>query len=352
MPKTDDIIKEELSSIGDYKGLKRRGFIGSSNFDQELWVNGGLTFTYLGKDCGSNDFAWYREEKWVDPESKQTCNYKPIIVIEGTHCLNTGSYGTAQLQRFHHAYGPFRNGIISIYYLKEGKHEIRHDLLAAAYYANITYDYLNRKTCYIVTDKLSHIETLVHLVGDYGEKSDEVWRYIQHLVEGMKVQFHKYYDRHEYKNFEEYLNERCVFKETNGNWIKYLGPKIESFLDSSIRYGHIVLGEAFVANYMLRGSKLLSPDKTLDYFFPLIDKKGLEKLTTTLKHDKEFLILSGNQDWRILTIDDVEFDDKSLKDKILPFRKKNLNDNRKEWNVVRKQIEYALKNNLFTIVQK
>ena len=48
MPKTDDIIKQELTNIGNYKNLFMRGFIGSSNYDQELWVDGGLTFRFNG----------------------------------------------------------------------------------------------------------------------------------------------------------------------------------------------------------------------------------------------------------------------------------------------------------------
>ena len=171
MAKTDDIIKVELSEIGDYKNLKRRGFIGSSNHDQDLWTDGGLTFSFGGKVYGSNDFAWYIDEAWVDPSTGIRCNKKPVLVVEGTHCLNTESFGTAQIQRFHHAYGPFRNGIISVYYLRKGKHEIRHDLLLAAYIANFVHGYKQNHCAYLVTEEIEDIQQLVKLIGDYGETS-------------------------------------------------------------------------------------------------------------------------------------------------------------------------------------
>ena len=350
MSKTDDIIKLELSNIGNYKNLKRRGFVGSSNHDQELWDDGGLTFKYGGHVYGSNDFAWYKDEKWTDPGTGKTVNFKPVLVIEGTHCLNTKSYGTAQIQRFHHAYGPFRNGIISIYYLRKGKYQIRHDLLLSAYYANIVHDYKKNKCAYLVTEDIKDIEKLVHLIGDYGEESDKVFEYIDVVLKKMKKGFDDFLGKHKkLKKFEDYLNERAIFKFGGNKWIKFLGTKKESFLDSSIRQGHIVLGEAMVAHYLLLGSKSISPDDKYYFYFPLITKDGLKHVKDTLTHDKEFILLSNLDYWTLLTYDDVEFDDTTIKSKTLPFRNLNLNDCRKEWNIVRDLISAALKKNKFKI---
>ena len=350
MSKTDDIIKLELSNIGNYKNLLRRGFVGSSNHDQELWDDGGLTFKYDGHVYGSNDFAWYKVEKWSNPGTGKTTNFKPVLVIEGTHCLNTKSYGTAQIQRFHHAYGPFRNGVISIYYLRKGKYRIRHDLLLSAYYANIVHDYKKNRCAYLVTEDIKDIEKLVHLIGDYGECSDEVFDYIDVVLAKMKQGFDEFYNKpKKYSSFEDYLNERAIFKFGENQWIKFLGTKKESFLDSSIRQGHIVLGEAMVAHYLLLGSGSLHSNDKYYFYFPLITREGLNLVKKTLTHDKEFLLLSGLDFWVLKTFDDVDFDDTRIKDMTLPFRSLNLNDARKEWNVVRDMISYSLKKNTFKI---
>ncbi len=346
MSKTDDIIKNELSNLGDYKGLKRRVFLGSSNYDQNLWTSGGLTFSFENKVYGSNDFAWYKEEEWVDPDTSIKCNYRPVIVIEGTHCLNTKSYGTAQIQRFHHAYGPFRNGIISIYYLKEGKHPIRHDLLKAVYNANIYHNYKKNKTAYLVTDSIEDIERLLHAIGDYGETSNEVFEIIDEILGKMLELYNEFYTR-KYSKYEDYLNSRAIFKSKSG-WIKYLGPKQNSFLDSSIRYGHIVLGEAFVTKYLLLDDEVNEKNK-FKFFFPLISDEEIEEINNKLTKDKEWLILSNNNSWKVVSIDKITFSDNSLKDNIRKFKKLNLNDNRKEWNQVRKMIAISLKNSFFTL---
>lgn len=346
MSKTDDIIKNELSLLGDYKGLKRRVFLGSSNYDQKLWTEGGLTFSFDKKVYGSNDFAWYKEEKWIDPDSGVMCDAKPVIVIEGTHCLNTKSYGTAQIQRFHHAYGPFRNGVISIYYLKEGKHPIRHDLLKAVYNANIEHKYKENKTAYLVTDSIDDVESILHAIGDFGEDSDEVFEVVDEILEKMENLYNDFYER-KYSYYEEYLNSRAIFKSKSG-WIKYLGPKQDSFLDSSIRYGHIVLGEAFVTKYLLIDEKIEENEK-FKFFFPLITDNEISEINDKLTKDKEWLILSDNDSWKVISIDNITFSDSDLKAQIKKFTKLNLNDHRKEWNKVRKRIADSLKKSSFTL---
>lgn len=349
MPKTDDIIKLELSNIGNYKNLFRRGYVGSCNHDQELWDNGGLTFCFDGLTYGSNDFAWYKNEDWTNPGTGKKCKYKPVLVIEGTHCLNTKSYGTAQIQRFHHAYGSFRCGIISVYYLRKGKYKIRHDLLLSAYYANIVHDYKKNKCAYLVTENIEDIEKLVKLIGDYGETSDEVFSFVDEILANMKAGFDDFYKNNKIKNFTEYLNERAIYKYGD-TWIKYLGTKKESFLDSSIRQGHIVLGEAMVAHYLLLGSKSIHDDQKYYFYFPLISRDGLNDVRSTLTHDKEFLLLDNLKFWNLKTYDDIDFQDKTIKPSTLPFRNKNLNDCRKEWNVVRDKISDALLKNKFILI--
>jgi len=351
MPKTDDIIKQELTMIGNYKDLKMRGFIGSSNYDQKLWIEGGLTFRYNGKSYGSNDFAWYKEQEWIEPGTGIICDSKPIIVVEGTDCLNTRSYGTAQIQRFHHAYGPFMNGgIIAIYYLKEGEYEVRNDLAAAVYFANIVENYKDRKAAYLVTSDINDIKKLIELVGNYGENDYRVWDFIDKMLVEMKNHFLTHFNK-KYSLYEDYLNSHYIFEKNDGNWVKYIGAKERSFTDSSIRYGHIVLGEAFVAYYLLAGKGLIPTEKNVKYLFPLLNEQELSTMKATLTRDKEFAILTDTSYWDVLTLDDIKFTDSSLKDAILPFRGMDLNKERKAWNVVRNRIENALKSNSFEFVK-
>ncbi|MDR2408717.1 MAG: hypothetical protein LBE13_11485 [Bacteroidales bacterium] len=350
MTKTDDIIKLELTSIGHYKTLKMRGFVGSSNYDQELWVNGGLTFRYNEKSYGSNDFAWYKEEKWVEPGTGIACDAKPVIVIECTDCLNTRSYGTAQIQRFHRAYGPFMNGnMICIYYLKEGEYAVRNDLSLAVYYANLVEKYKERKCAYLITSQLSDIKKLVHLIGNHGECSEEVWEFVDSILTQMKQHFENHF-KGKYGSYEDYLNKHYIFKCPDGNWIKYIGAKERSFTDSSIRYGHIVLGEAFVAHYLLAGKELIGQGKKIKYYFPLINNTELQTMRSTLTRDKEFAILNDITYWDVITYDQVVFDDQQIKMDILPFRTADLNKQRKVWNVVRDKIENAFKKGKFKII--
>lgn len=351
MSKTDDIIKTELSLIGDYKDLKRRFFIGSSNYDQYLWSDGGLTFGYQDYIYGSNDFAWYKEEEWKDTNTGKIVDKKPIIVIEGTHCLNTKSYGTAQLQRFHHAYGAFMNGIISVYYLKKGKHDIRHDLLLAAYFASKIHRSKGNPGAYLVTEDYEDIKALVKLVGDFGETSEEVNNFIELMLEKMKKGFLTFYvsKRKKYTSYEKYLNDRCIFKTPQEHWIKYLGPKKNSVLDASIRYGHIVLGEALVTKYLLKGENLLDEGEKFYYFFPLINNDEYNEINNTLTKDKEWLLLANTPDWIITTSDELVFENASLANSIIPFRELDLNINRKNWNVVRRAINSAILNGSYNL---
>ena len=68
-----------------------------SNDDGKLWDKGGLTFTTLhDAESGSNDGAWYVEESWIDPISKEQSECKPILVVEGTFGTETGNVGDAQ----------------------------------------------------------------------------------------------------------------------------------------------------------------------------------------------------------------------------------------------------------------
>lgn len=331
MSKTDDIVKRELSSIGDHPPLYRRVFLGSSNYDQKTWSQNGLTFGINGVEYGSNDFAWYKNENWKDPLNNTVCNKRPVVVIEASHCLNTKSYGNAQLQRFHHAYGSLLSGILSIYYLKKGPLLIRHDLLAAALAASNTVG--NRFTRYIVTDELSNVSDIVNTIADKGENSEELAYLLNQIELKMEAGFNNFFARNFNSDWKSYLESRAIFHTPSG-WVKILGPRYKNFTDSSVRMGHIVVGEGLVSKYLLLKSKLLSPDEPFYFVFPFIERSEINKLNIVLRHDKEWQIITHEKGINILSIDELTGLDSDFSELLrTKFKNLDLNKNRHERDV-------------------
>lgn len=301
MAKTDDIIKRELSSIGNTPTLFRRVFIGSSNFDQHTWSDGGLSFGINGVVYGSNDFAWYKNEKWFDRLTNTYVDQSPKIVVEGSHCLNTRSWGNAQLQRFHHAYGALLNNVLSVYYLKKGQHSIRHDLMAAALSAS-DFNSDNPLVRYLITDDLQDIHDLVYSF----DKSDQsLLTVIKRIEEKMLAVFNDFFISDEYKgDWVKYLKSRDLIKTQYG-WVKIRGPRYKNFTDSSFRMGHIVVGEALVSKYLLLKSGVDLQKENFIYLFPFLERSEYNTINNSRNHDKEWKILVSDKSWKIKTVDEL-----------------------------------------------
>jgi len=332
MSKTDDIIKRELGRTGDNPPLFRRVFVGSSKHDQKLWHMGGLSFGRDGVVYGSNDFAWYKKEKWYDRFSKTKIDSKPVIVIEGSHCLNTKSWGNAQLQRFHHAYGALLNNVLAIYYLKKGKYPIRPDLMAAALSASDVHS--DRPTvCYLITDDISDIEQVVKTMSKYGEDSKELEKIIYRIKAKMNKVFLRFFNSKRFGgDWVKYLESRDVIKSSFG-WFKIRGPRYKNFTDSSFRMGHIVVGEALITKYLLIKAGINLKKEPFYYLFPFLEKSELEKISVSKSHDKEWKILRSSNAWKILTVDDLAGLDKDFENKLRTiFKTIDLNKNRRMRN--------------------
>ena len=329
MAKTDDIIKREISKIGNKPPLIRRVFVGSSNYDQKLWNRGGLSFGDDSIVYGSNDFAWYKKEKWYDKFSKTTINNKPVIVIEGSHCLNTKSWGNAQLQRFHHAYGALLNGVLAIYYLKKGEHPVRHDLMVAALSASDVHS--DKSTVrYLVTEYISDIEKVVEAMAKYGENSKELSQVIQGIEANMNKVFLKFFNSKRFGgDWIKYLESRDLIKTSSG-WFKIRGPRYKNFTDSSFRMGHIVVGEALTTKYLLIKAGIDLKKEPFYYLFPFLEKSELKRINASRSHDKEWKILQSSSAWKILTIDDLTGLNPDFEKKLrTTFKTIDLNKNRK-----------------------
>ena len=180
---SDQIVKNEiLETLGTSKGkIELRVFPESSNEDQKLFQNGGLTFGYNNVQYGSCDAIWYIEnENWVDNYNGKTINSKPVIALEGTDALQRGSSGNAQYQRFHHALGAVKNGLIGIYYLKPGKLKVQPDLYGMAYFAS-----KHEAGSYLIVQDLSVIDDILELYNTKGENSPELNKYLETYIDNM-----------------------------------------------------------------------------------------------------------------------------------------------------------------------
>src|SRR3989344_6215904 len=181
---SDEIIKREiLQGIGTKcNGLSLRVFPQSSNDDQKAFSDGGLTFGVNGIAYGSCDACWVKKGTWKDLLTGKTTNEIPVIAVEGTDALNRGSSGNAQYQRFHHALGAVKAGIIGMYYLKKGVHKIQEDLFGMAYFVSKV-----EKGKYLIIDDLNELQALL-LVCD---KEDKLKKFIDNKLKAMFAIFDK-----------------------------------------------------------------------------------------------------------------------------------------------------------------
>jgi len=302
---SDEIIKREIIDTLGYEtnGIKLRIFPQSSNEDQKPFSEGGLTFGFEGVSYGSCDAAWYVDEKWVDGLNGKEINKKPVIALEGTDALSRNSGGNALYQRFHHALGGVKNGIIGIYYLKKGTQKIQPDLFGMAYFASKV-----EKGKYLVIDDLMVVKDLLDCYHDPVLFSAHVDVYLEKMYAIFNEKFQKFYNG----DWKDFAKKRSTIIKDN-YVIKYAGRSRRNFTDGSQRAGHIAVGEMFLTKYYFY-------DKKFYYLFPKITRDDLEMLDKNKNTDKEWFLLRNETNVFIKTIDDVEGVDKKIKDKLLQIK--------------------------------
>lgn len=288
---SDQIIKYEIiEKVKNYNNIKLRIFPDSSNADQHLIEDGGLTFSYNGINYGSCDAVWF-EEKLVDGKLLEV----PLIGLEGTDALNRGSTGNAQYQRFHHALGAVKNGYIGIYYLRKGDSEMQLDLLEMAYNATINEP---GDGAYLVTQDLSDVDDILRLISNYGRHSKEVSEYLKSFAQKMHKKWYKYkFSTYNY-SWSEFAEKRSTLI-IDDYIIKYTGRMKRNFTDSSQRAGHIAVGEMFLSKYLFYGKKLY-------YLCPRMNKDDIDDLDNTKSDDKEWTLLRNEPNVFYVTRDDLE----------------------------------------------
>lgn len=312
---SDEIIKREIvDKVGfDFKNIEPRIFQESSNYDQKPFTKGGLTFGYDNIQYGSCDAAWYIPDKqFEDNLTKETYNNFPVVALEGTDALRRGSSGNAQYQRFHHALGAVKNGIIGIYYLKNGNDTVQPDLYGMAYNASQI-----EKGTYIITQDLSVVKKILNLIDKYGVQSKHLEDYLNIILEEMKCIYKSSFET-KYKNdWNNFAKKRSTIFKNNDVVIKYAGRNIRNFTESSQRAGHIAVGEMFLTKYFF-------PDKKIFYFFPRMTSDDILYLNESKKTDKEWKIINNEKNVIVKTIDDIVGLPEELKSNLMHVRMKPL----------------------------
>jgi CYTH domain-containing protein len=244
--------------------------------------------------------------------------------------------------------GPFLCGVTSVYYLKKGKHPIRPYLPAAAYFATQSERAKARadnRAAYLVTDDLNDLRELINKMGILGFNHRETQNKVNEILGKMYQYFLQTFNGSPYySNWERYLRSRAIIKTAQGVWVKDLGPKKANLTDSSIRMGHIVIGEALSSLYLLLGSGKFSPEKDIFYYlFPLMDREDVKDLDKTLTRDKEWLLLrKAGYPWRIITLDELQGVDSGLRKQIIEFKNQNRNYCKGDWQRAKESIREKL----------
>ncbi|MGB3346656.1 MAG: hypothetical protein WBA71_05355 [Candidatus Humimicrobiia bacterium] len=336
--KSDQIIKNEFSEIGNINDLELRIFPVGSREDQKHWIEGGLSFGYNSIRYGSCDGAWYREEKWHDPLSKKVSLQKPILAVEGTLALERGSSGNAQYQRFFHALGAVLSGVIGIYYLRKGKDVLRYDLPKAALNVSEIHG-----TDYLVVTELDDIKELVESMAQNNQAR------FQKAVARIKSEMEKYFQVVFQKRFkgdiENYYRSRSIIRLPSGINIKYLAGNYRNFTESSQRGGHIVLGEFLMAKYFLRDP--------FYFLLPRLLQVEIRKLDDSNK--KEWQILRNDKLGKLITLHNLKGISGNLKKDILSLKDQPLGGSaeggraKKTWNSLMKILEEGFRNGLTRI---
>jgi hypothetical protein len=334
---SDEIIKREILDTLGYKygSIKLRIFPQSSREDQNLFSDGGLTFGFNGVFYGSCDACWYIDEEWVDGFNNKKVDKQPIIALEGTDALNRNSAGNALYQRFHHALGAVKNGLVGVYYLKKGPVQIQPDLYGMAYYASKV-----EKGNYLVTDDLMVVRELLKRYGNKNAFATFIKDYLEKMHKIFDTKFQSFYGG----DWNEFAKKRSTIVKDD-YVIKYAGRSRRNFTDGSQRAGHIAVGEMFLTKYYFY-------DKKFYYLFPKMTQEDLDLLNKSKNTDKEWFLLRNEPNVFIKTIDDIEGVDRNIKRKFLQIKDEPLKgDAFRTFNTYTKEIVSKLESGEYRMKQ-
>jgi hypothetical protein len=303
-----------FTEIGDQGKLKLRTFTKTQD-EHKDWCDGGLRFG----EWGSCDAAWYEVGKWKDPFTNRECNAIPRIAVEGTFGTERGHFGTAQYQRIHHVMGAVVRGIIGVYFIPKsstyflgGKRVHVHwlwQMVLAALNASKIYS-----SPFLIIDA-NEPQILTELVKALGFDDDVTAnQIIQNCLDKMRdyveENIPKRYDLNEYLNS---MDDVILLSNTAVG--KILSSNLSSFVSSSKRGGHIAIGEYLVHRYAFNKKKVF-------LIFPRLTTDNLAELDKRRKKKKEWNFLRNRNDLEIITFDDLQIENRQLRDKLLKIREK------------------------------
>lgn len=328
---SDAVIKQEIIDTIGYRigPLILRVFPESSKDDQKLFEKGGLTFRDSGFDYGSCDACWYVKHRDRNLGEVEV----PVIAFEGTDALNRKSSGNAQYQRFHHALGAVKRGIIGVYYLRKGTYKIQEDLYGMAHFAS-----KREKGIYLIIDDLSYLKGILE---SYLEPS-LFKTLIRDTQNEMYRKFKEKFDKKYNGSWEIFAKKRSTIIK-NSYVIKHAGRMRRNFTDSSQRAGHIAVGEMFLTKYYFY-------EKKLYYLFPKMFKEDLVYLDEHKSNDKEWYLLRHEPNVEIKTIDDITGIPDDKKRIIYSIRNTPIKgETLKIYKKFTKELEWALRNDKWRI---
>jgi hypothetical protein len=285
---SDEFIKNEIfNNVGQPGNSHLRIFQQTSNFDHNDISEGGLTFSVGNLMYGSCDAMWFNDSSFYYSGTQQYLNFKPIIALEGTDCLSRGSNGNAQYQRFHHALGAVKNGVIGIYYLKEGNSSVSADLYYMAYKASKI-----EKGTYLILQDLKVVKEILEADQDPDLQNHIIHRELNNMIKLWNIKFHSQYKN----NWDIYAKKRNLVIY-NDSIIKITGRNYRNFTDSSQRAGHIAVGEMYLTKYFF-------PDKKLYYTFPRMSLEEKNNLDSN-SNSKEWNLLRKEENVEIICRDEI-----------------------------------------------
>jgi len=313
---SDTRVKETLKDISRAANLKNlilRVF-DESNDDQKLWNKGGLTFEDNEILYGSNDAGWFLKKPYII-NNKKISDFTPVLLVEGSYGTETGNVGSAQYARFSHALGPAKEGFIGVYFIpfestyikKDGtcvKAYVRYDMLYAALNASNS-----EKGEYLFIDAYD-----TQLMGellralDGGSKIE-----INQVITKIKKKMKDFADEHTVAERRKYLyNDSRIGKLLMFNVVAFSAYNFRKkikYKAGRFRNGHTIVGDALVTHYW--------HEKPTDFIFPRFTHQDCKDLDSFKK--KEWLLLRQIKDLRIVTLEDLEFNDKTLEKELYEF---------------------------------
>ncbi len=331
---SDELVKREIIDyLGtELNGLKLMVFPESSNEDQKIFPKG-LTFGINNVAYGSCDACWICENEWTNPFDNKKTNIKPVIALEGTDALNRGSSGNAQTQRFHHALGAVKAGLIGIYYLRKGNEKIRDDLYGMAYFAS-----MNEKGYYLIMDDLEELKQLILSIQD----PLKLKRFLKNKLKIMKNIFDTSFKERYASDWNKFAKARSTLIRKD-NIIKYAGRSKRNFTDGAQRAGHIAVGEMYLTKYFF-------PDKKFYYLWPKMTKEDITYLDEHKKYDKEWALIRNEKNVVIVTLDDLKGLPNELKESFIKIKDKPLKgDAIRTFNKCVKQVMEGIENGTVVI---